>query len=438
MQNILTQLELAKRLKAAQADIAAGVRTVVKISDGDNLYLVVRRAAAPSWQVNVRIDGVRKPFALGTYPSVTLKAARELAQRPREQARLGVDPVLARRLARADAAPDAARKTLADVYAEWLAAHAEAWSGDTRRIYEQAFDANVEKQLGKRLVATLTPEDIRAVLDPIAERGSLFMVTRVHRVLGYLLRHARLKRYMTANPLEFVERGEYGRHQKRNQPALVRPDDVQQLVRRLHDSALTHSTYGLRLLALTFVRPGVVRLATWDQIDLEAAVWEVPDGIDKMRRGHLVPLSSQAVALLRALHAFTGGRSDGLVIPGRFGAPMTKQTMNDTLRRLGFRGEHVSHGFRAMAQTLLEEGGWRKEIVERQMAHDEENETRAAYNRALYWDERVPLMQAWADYLDALRAAGPAPRPWAWFARWREQAAKPRPPSQASRSSARA
>lgn len=438
MRNLLTQAALASLLKAAQADIAAGRKSVVKLADGDNLYLVVRRGSAPAWQLNVRLGGQRKPVGLGTYPSVSLKLARELAQAPRDQARLGVDPVLARRLARADAAPDAASKRASEVFEEWIEANDARWSGDTRRVYEQAWLANVEPALGKRMIATLTQDDMRSVLGPISERGSAFMVTRVHRVLGYVLRHARFQRYMTGNPLEFVERNQYAAHTKRNQPALVRPDEAQRLIRRLHDGALTHSTYGLRLLALTFVRPGNVRRATWSQIDLDAAVWEIPDPLDKMRRGHLVPLSRQAVDLLRALHAFTGGRTDGLVIPGRFGAPMTAQALNDTLRRLGFKGQHVAHGFRALAQTLLEEGGWRKEVVERQMAHEEENATRAAYNRALYWDERVPLMQSWADYLDALRVEGPAPRPWTWFSRWREQQATPRSQSRASRRIARA
>lgn len=438
MQNILSQLELLRRLKEAQSAVDSGEKSVVRIADGDNLYLVVRRAGSPSWQVNVRVDGRRKPVSLGTYPSVSLKHARELARAPRDQARLGVDPVQARRVARKAVAADTARVRLDEVYADWLAAATPRWSGDTRRIYEQAYDANIGPRLGRRLVATLTEDDMRAVLDPIAERGSTFMVTRVHRVLGYLLRHARSKRHMATNPLEFIERGDYAKHQSRKQPAAVRPDDAQQLVRRLHDAALTHSVYGLRLLMLTFVRPGNVRQATWDQFNLDEAVWEIPDPLDKMRRGHLVPLSRQALELLRALHAFTGGRSDGLVIPGRFGAPMTKQTMNDTLRRLGYAGQHTSHGFRAMAQTLLEEGGWRKDVVERQMAHDEANATRAAYNRAEYWDERAPLMQAWADYLDALRVEQPAPRPWAWFARWREQRATPRSPSRSSRKTARA
>lgn len=437
MHSILTQLELQKRLKTAQSEIDSGAKSVVKIADGDSLYLVVRGKGAPSWQLNVRVGGVRKPVSLGTYPSVSLKMAREMAKSPRDQARLGVDPVLARRAQRERASADAVRVKVSEVYEQWAAAKAEGWTGDTPRIYEQAYRANIEPVIGRRLVATLTPEDLRSVLDPVAERGSTFMVTRVRRVLSYILKHARLKRYMTANPLEFVERAEYDEHKKTNHPALVRPAGTQTLVRKLHDASLTHSTYGLRLLMLTFVRPGAVRLATWDQFDLDRAIWEIPETIDKMRRGHLVPLSRQAIELLRALHAFTGGRSDGLVIPGRFGAPMNKQTMNDSLRRLGFAGAHVAHGFRATAQTLLEEGGWRKEIVEQQMAHAEENETRAAYNRAAYWDERVPLMQAWADYLDALRVEDPAPRPWAWFARWRDRQATPGSRNPASRKRAR-
>jgi integrase len=196
---------------------------------------------------------------------------------------------------------------------------------------------------------------------------------------------------------------------RRNRPAILEPARIGELLRAIQGYRGDVSTeFALRLLPLTFVRPGELRGAQWTEFDLKSAEWRIPPARMKMREQHVVPLSTQAIALLQDLHRLTG---DGeLVFPSirSDDRPISDNTINAALRRLGFTGdEMVGHGFRSMASTCLNEQGWHPDLIELQLAHAERNESRGAYNRAQRLHERRKMMQAWADYLDALRDGRP-------------------------------
>jgi integrase len=191
----------------------------------------------------------------------------------------------------------------------------------------------------------------------------------------------------------------------RSHAAIVEPAKIGELLRAMDGFDGQFVTRcALKLTPLVFVRPGELRRAEWREVDLDKALWSIPAERMKMDAPHLVPLSRQAVEILRELHPLTG--SGEYVFPGArsLRRPMSENTVNAALRRLGYSGsEIVAHGFRSMASTLLNEQGWPSDVIERQLAHAERNEVRRAYNRAKYLPERVKMMQAWADYLDALR-----------------------------------
>ena len=262
--------------------------------------------------------------------------------------------------------------------------------------------------LGPRPVTEISSPDVLAVLRRIEARGQLETAGRLRAVVGEVFRYA-IATGRAENDPTFALRGALTTPKTKHRAAIVEPVAFGALLRSIDDYEGTPEVRAaLKLMALTFVRPGELRNASWSEFDLEAGLWVIPAGRMKMRRAHRVPLAPQTIAILKELQAITGHRA--LLFPGVRSAEraMSENTINAALRRLGYgKDDMTGHGFRAAASSLLNEcGKWNADAVEAQLAHVESNKIRKAYARAEYWDERVRMMAWWADKCDELRRGG--------------------------------
>ncbi|MCW2314892.1 integrase [Rhodoblastus acidophilus] len=378
-----------------------------KLFDGGGLYLRVDSKGSKLWRLAYRFGGKERTLSFGGYPEVSLKAARTKRDEAKAQLSEGIDPNQAKRSARALAVVatantfDAITKEVLDK--KRREGKAETTMGKLEWIFGLALPF-----LGARPVSEITAPEVLAVLRHVEARGRLETAGRLRAVIGQVFRYA-IATGRAENDPTFALRGALTVPKTKHRAAIVDPVALGGLLRSIDGYEGTPEVRAaLKLLALTFVRPGELRNAFWSEFDLDAGRWVIPEGRMKMRRPHRVPLAPQAVGILRELHAITG--RGALLFPGVRSAdrPMSENTMNAALRRLGYgKDEMTGHGFRAAASSLLNESGkWNADAIEAQLAHVENNAIRKAYARAEYWDERVRLMAWWADYLDKVKAGG--------------------------------
>lgn len=375
-----------------------------KLSDGGGMFLLVVPTGSKLWRLKYRFEGKEKLLALGAYPAVSLAEARGRREDARRKLAIGVDPGEERRQARAArAASVAAAETFEVVARRWMDRQdvAEVTASKNRWIFEQFLFPSI----GSRPVGEVTARELLDSLRAIESAGMLETAKRAKIKAGQVFRFAIIEG-LTDNDPSASLRGALKAPKPKHHAAVVDPVQMGQLLRAIDGFAgqmVTHAA--LRLAPLVFVRPGELRQAEWSEFDLAGSVWRIPAHRMKMKAAHLVPLSAQAVAILHDLHALTGaGR---YVFPGlrSWARPMSENTINAALRRLGYSGDEMTgHGFRSMAATRLNEMGWNADAIERQLAHAQSNKVREAYTHAAqYLDERRRMMQAWADYLDGVR-----------------------------------
>jgi integrase len=371
--------------------------------DGGGLFLHVMPNGSRYWRLKYRYAGKEKLLALGVFPEVSIAEARRRRDDARAALRDGDDPGRARQQRRF-AAESAASNTFAAVAEEWIERQrvAEVTASKTRWLLESfLFPA-----IGARPISEITPRELLAALRKVEATGKLETAKRAKMKAGQIFRFAILEGRAESDPTASL-RGALKTPVVKHHAAITDPKKMGELLRSIDGFTGQFVTgCALKIAPLVFVRPGELRNAEWSEFDLDAAMWRIPAARMKMKAAHLVPLSSQAVAVLRDLHPLTGqGR---YVFPSiRTAArPMSENTINAALRALGYDvGEMTGHGFRSMAATRLNEMGWRADAIERQLAHSESNKVRDAYTSAAqYLDERKNMMQGWADYLDALRS----------------------------------
>ncbi|MDR3639994.1 MAG: tyrosine-type recombinase/integrase [Humidesulfovibrio sp.] len=373
--------------------------------DAEGLFLLVLPNGSKLWRWKFRVDGREKRISLGTYPKVSLKEAREARDRYQIDLRAGVDPAAARKVEKAD--EQAQGETFQIIADEWFREYRHTWTDHTAETIISRLRMDVFPYLGDKPIKEISPPELLAVIRRVAARGAVETARRDLQKCGQIFRYAvatgRAERDVTADL-----RGAIAPPAKRHFASIHEPREVGELLRAIdayRGSPVTRCA--LKLAPLTFVRPGELRHAEWTEIDMEAAEWRIPAERMKMREKHTVPLSRQALAVLEEIHPLTGaGR---YVFPGGRSAarPMSENAVLAALRRMGYaQGEMTGHGFRSMASTILHEQGWPSDVVERQLAHGERNKVKASYNFAQHLPERRKMMQAWADYLDALREGG--------------------------------
>ena len=376
-----------------------------KLFDGDGLYLLVSPTGYRSWRFKYYFDGREKLLSFGKYPEITLKVARERRLEARRALEMGSDPSALRKAERA-----ARADTFEALAREWLETQKSALSTKTFENKQERFEAFVFPYFGKTSITDIKAVDVLDALKRIEARGKHETAHRVRSECGNVFRYAVVTGRAERDPTVDL-RGAIAAVSRHNRPAIVDPVRIGELMRAIAGYRGDTSTeFALKLLPLTFVRPGELRLAEWSEFNLKVAEWRIPAARMKMRELHVVPLSAQALALLTDLHLLTG--SGRLVFPSLRSEerPISDNTINAALRRLGFSGEEmVAHGFRSMASTCLNEQGWHPDLIELQLAHAERNESRGAYNRAQRLPERRRMMQAWADYLEGLRTGAVDP-----------------------------
>jgi integrase len=371
-----------------------------KLYDEDGLYVLITPTGGRLWRFKYIFDGVEKGISLGKYPDVPLKLARDRRDDARRQVAAETDPSTARKAKRAERANDL--RTIAD---EWLG---------KQKSFEPKTVARIRDRLAKWILPTLGGRPINQIqpvdLLPLLQRAEAAGLhetahrTRadISRVFRYAVATGRADRDITVDL-----RGALTPVRATNFAAITEPSRVGALLRSIDGyRGQPVTVIALKLAPLVFVRPGELRAAEWSEFDFDAAEWRIPGPKTKMRRPHVVPLSKQALALIEDLKAHTG---DGKYLfpalrdPNR---PMSENTLNACLRSLGYRkDEMTSHGFRSIASTLLREMGIGSDLIEKQLAHQDQNAVRNAYDRSERMTERRAMMQKWANHLDKLRAS---------------------------------
>lgn len=373
----------------------------IKLFDERGLFLLVTPAGGKWWRLRYRYLGKEKLISLGTYPDTTLARARENRDQARTLLADGIDPSEARRSADRSKKLSAAN-SFAAVAREWHGKQEHTWAKKHAEDVLRRLEANIFPSIGPRPIGEIEAPELLSTVRKIEARGAYDLAHRVMAVCGQVFRYGvatgRCKRDPTGDL-----RGALTPHKAKHQAA-VRPEELPELLHKIDaydGDPLTR--LALQLMAATFVRTNELIGALWDEFDLDAAVWVIPAGRMKMKTEHLVPLSKQAIAILKTLKE--AGRGSRFVFPGRNrDKPISNNTMLFALYRMGYRGRMTGHGFRAVASTVLNEAGFNPDAIERQLAHCERDEVRGAYNRAEYLPERRKLMKWWADYLDSVKA----------------------------------
>ncbi|MES2403166.1 MAG: integrase arm-type DNA-binding domain-containing protein [Pseudomonadota bacterium] len=373
-----------------------------KLADERGMFLLVQPNGSRWWRFKYRRPDTHKEnlLSLGTFPDVSLRKARERRDEARRLLADGIDPGDKRKAEQA-----AGAESFEAIAREWFAKYSPNWApGHSSKIIRR-LELDVFPWIGGKPIASITAPDVLAVLRRIESRGVIETAYRAKTNIGQVMRYAIATGRANLDPTPSL-RGALAPSPERHHATITDPDRIGELLRAIDSYAGDYTTRAALLLApLAFVRPGELRHAEWAEVDLDAGEWRIPADKMKMRAPHIVPLASQAVAILRDLQPLTGaGR---YVFPGvrTRARPMSENTVNAALRRMGFdKGTMTGHGFRSMASTLLNEQGWHRDAIERQLAHAERDAVRAAYNYAEHLPERRKMMQAWADYLDTLRA----------------------------------
>lgn len=376
-----------------------------KIAAGNGLYLWVMPNGAKYWRFKFRYAGKEKLLALGVYPATSLKAAIAETEKARALLRAGEDPSEKRKTDKRQARISAIN-TFEAVAKEWLSKRGSL-AESTRSKVQWILDDKLCPWLGSRPIAQISTPELLDALRRVEATGALETTRKSKEIAGQIFRYAIATGRAERNPAADL-RGALATGKTRHHAAIIDPIAVGELLRTIDGySGQFITRCALKLAPYFFVRPGELRKAEWSEFYLHAGEWRIPAHRMKMRAPHIVPICTHALKILRELHALTGrGR---YVFPGLRSKhePMSENTINAALRRLGYDKDTMTgHGFRAMASTRLYELGYRADLIERQLAHAQRDQSRAPYDRSTLLPERREMMQAWGDYLEKLRAGG--------------------------------
>ena len=379
-----------------------------RLADGGNMYLLVQPNGAKYWRMDYRLAGKRKTLAIGVYPDMSLAEARDRSEQARKLIANGVDPVAVKQ-AQKVASVALSENSFEIIAREWFAKHSPNWKENHSSKILARLENDLFPWIGARPIGDINAPALLAAIRRIEARGALETAHRVLAICGQVFRYAvatgRAERDPTGDlrgALPPVKRGNHF-------AAITEPKKVGELLRDIdgyHGSFVVQCAF--KLSPILFVRPGELRKMEWAELDLDKAEWIIPP--EKMKIGvtHIVPLPTQAVAILREIQPLTGHGKYVFQGERDHDRPMSDNAIRSALRRMGWANDEMTpHGFRAMASTILDNMGYKQEWLERQLAHEEPNKIKAAYKREawrMYLPERTAMMQAWADYLDKLKA----------------------------------
>ena len=394
-------------LTAAEIRAAAPREKMYRLRDGGNLFLQIEITGRKWWAFRYTFAGRQKSLSCGVFPTVTLAKARDKARTMREQLAEGADPAAARKT------KEEKPETLADVAAEWLARFKASWTPKYAKQLATWLDASILPRLGKRPMVEITAQQLLAELRRVEAAGTLNTAHRLRAICGQLWRYG-VATGRCERDVAHDLRGALAPAVGKSMSTILEPERIGKLLRDIDDYGGDFVTRCcLQLAPLCLLRPGELRQGRWSEIDLDAAEWRLPYermkarlAIKTARQGetaHIVPLSRQSVEILRRLYAVTG-HGEFIFAGRKRNKPLANHTLGKALELMGYAGEQCVHGLRATASTLLHEFSYPSHLIERQLAHADRDKIRAKYNFADYLPERRQMLQAWADYLDQLRA----------------------------------
>ena len=379
-----------------------------KLADEKGLYLLVTPSGGRLWKVKFRNGlGAEKKLSLGAYPEIGLKDAREMRDKARSAIAKGIDPAEKKRRDKF-AARISATNTFHAVAEAYIAKNRRDGLAEATVLKREWFVRLVAKSLGNRPIADIAPYEILEAVRPFEASKNDEKAHRTLQFIGQVFRYAVANQLTTSDPTRDL-RGALASRKPKHHAAILEPGKAGEMLRAIDGYEGHPSTrIALQLSALLFARPGELRRAEWSEIDFDNAIWRIPATKMKGRQEHAVPLSRQAIAQFRLAEELSGGGR--YVFPSIRSPlnPMSENTVNAALRRLGFTGDEMTaHGFRSTASTLLNESGkWSPDAIERALAHKDKDTIRAAYHRGAHWAERVEMAQWWSDYLDRLKTGG--------------------------------
>jgi len=371
-----------------------------KLSAGRGLYLLVSPSGSKLWRWKYRVLGKEKVMALGAYPDVSAAQAGESLDKARKVLAAGSDPMAVRKadkVATRAAAENSFESVARLWWAHWKPARSEQHAGQVMR----RFEADVFPHIGARPVADIQAPELVAMIKAIAGRGVNDLAKRALQTSGQVFRYAIAHGLAKRNPANDIKPSDVLASRQKQNMARIDGKELPELMRRIDAYQGTPVTrMAMKLMAMTFVRTTELIGARWEEFDLDGMRWDIPANRMKMKTPHIVPLSSQAVSVLRTLHLVTG--HSPMLFPGErdHGKSMSNNTILKALERMGYKGRMTGHGFRGVASTLLHEMGFDHAHIELQLAHQERDEVSAAYNHATYLKQRAEMMQDWGDYLE--------------------------------------
>ncbi len=378
-------------------------------ADGHGLYIEVMPNGSKYWRMKYRYLGKEKKLAFGVYPETSLAEAREMRDAARKLLKAGTDPSEAKKGAKRLAKLES-DNTFEAIAREWHENQKERWSRAYPGKVMRCFEKNVFPHIGNRPIAQITPPEILECLRKIEKRGSLDVAATTKQLCGQVFRYGiqtgKCERDATADLRGALK------IRKTKHYAAIEAKDIPEFLKALekNDARLFARTQrAIKLSMLVFARPGEIRQACWSEIDFDTKTWTIPAEKMKMRRDHIIPLSKQAIAVLKEQKEETGHLATDWVFPSQIRPkqPMSDGTVTRAIERIGYGESMVAHGFRALARTTIREQlGYDSEIIEKQLAHKTRNPLGEAYDRTQFLDKRKKMMQEWADYLDVAAAGG--------------------------------
>jgi len=373
---------------------AKGKEKAYKLSDGGGLFILVNPNSSKYWRLKYRFQGKEKSLALGVYPAVSMATARKDAVEAKSLIRNNIDPSVRRKQ---DKQLKVAN-TFSNIASEWHEKQKGSWSKDHAERVLRTLKKDVYPTIGDMSIKDIKTSDCLCVIRAVEARGALDVASRVKQRISSVFRYAIQTARCDYNPADQLQ-GVIETRKVTHMPSLP-AEALPVFLNQLESyNGYDVTKFALKLLIHTFVRPGEIRGALWEEFNFEKKEWRIPAMRMKMKEEHIIPLSNQVLTILKQLLPLTG--NSALLFPGVRDnrKPMSSNTLTFAIRkRMGFNA--TAHGFRATASTVLNETGFRSEVIERQLAHAERNKVRAAYNRSQYLSERREMMKWWSDYLD--------------------------------------
>lgn len=388
------------KLNARQVETAKPKEKPYKMADGGGLYLLVKTNGSRYWRLKYRIDGKEKLLALGVYPDVSLADARVKRDEARKGIAGGIDPLEVKKEQKVEREAQV-KNTFQEIALEWHNMKVKKWSAGYASDILEAFNKDVFPFIGQRPVADIKPLELLNVLKKMEDRGATEKAKKVRQRCGEVFRYAIVTGRAEYNPAPDLTSAMQG-HESTHYPFLT-TEELPAFFKALAGySGSELMVLAARLLIITGLRTGELRGALWSEIDTKKALWEISAERMKMRRPHIIPLSTQALAIIEQIRAMTG--QFPLLFPGRNdpSKTMSEASINQVFKRIGYTGRVTGHGFRHTMSTVLHEQGYNTAWIETQLAHVDKNAIRGTYNHAQYLDGRREMLQWYADYMVSL------------------------------------